>query len=97
VAEVLLWRVEGGDGVGLEHAASGVEVVGDMVQENALQGFLGWLLVVLGNLLKSLVGGGEDGVVCLGAVEELDEVVVLVDELCKLRGVFAFIDELLMC
>jgi hypothetical protein len=53
--------------------------------------------MVLWDLLEGLVGGGEDGVVCLRAVEELDDVVVLIDQLRELGGVFALIDELCCC
>jgi len=72
VAEVLLGLVKGGDGVAVKDTASWVEVVGDMVQKNALQDLLGRLLAVVWDLVKLLVCRGEDGVVCLGSVEDLD-------------------------
>lgn len=46
------------------------------------------------DLLEGLIRGGKDGVVGLGTVKKLDEVVVLVDQLCKLGGVLALTDEL---
>lgn len=96
VAEELVGGlVEGGDGVGVQDAAGGVEVVADMVEEDAFEDFLGRFLAVLGNLGEGFVGGGEDGVVCLCAVEDLDEVVEFVDELCKLCCVLALVDELM--
>jgi hypothetical protein len=49
---------------------------------------------VVGDFLKRLVCGGEDGVVCLGAVEDLDQIIVLVDELRKLSSVLALVNEL---
>jgi hypothetical protein len=94
VAELLGRLEQGGDGVGVEDAAGGIEVRADVVEEDVLEDFLGGLLVVLGNLLEGRVGGGEDGVVCLCAVERLDEVGVLVDELGELGGVVALVDEL---
>ena len=65
-----------------------------MVEKNALQDFLGRFLAVVWDLLECLIRGGKDGVVGLGAIKELDEVVVLVDELCKLGSVLALADEL---
>lgn len=67
-----------------------------MVEKDALQEFLGWLLSVVWDLLKCLVSGCEDGVIGLGSIEKLDEVIVLVNELCKLGSVFALADELLI-
>jgi hypothetical protein len=94
VAELVGRLEQGGDGVGVEDAAGGIEVRADVVEEDVLEDFLGGLLVVLGNLLEGRVGGGEDGVVCLCAVERLDEVGVFVDELGELGGVVALVDEL---
>lgn len=50
--------------------------------------------MVLRNLLKRFIRGGEDGVVGLGAVQCLDDVIVLVNELCKLGSILALVDEL---
>lgn len=94
VAEVLGGRVECGDGVAVENAAGGVGLVDDVVEEDVFEDFFGWVAAVLGDLFEGGVGGGEDGVVCLCAVEELDEVVVFVDELGEFGGVFALADEL---
>jgi hypothetical protein len=94
VAELLGRLEQGGDGVGVEDAAGGVEVRADVVEEDVLEDFLGGLLVVLGNLLEGRVGGGKDGVVCLCAVERLDEVGVFVDELGELGSVVALVNEL---
>jgi hypothetical protein len=68
-----------------------------VVQQYVLQVLLGRLLVVFGDLLESLVCGGEDGVVGLGAVEGLDEVIVFIDELRKLGSVLALVNELHLC
>ena len=78
----------------MEYATSRIQVVGDMVQQDVLQDFLGRLVVMLGNLLKGLVCGGKDCVVGLGAVKRLHNVVELIDPLCKLCSVFALVDEL---
>jgi hypothetical protein len=43
-----------------------------VVQKDALEDFLGWLLAVVGDLLKGFIGRSEDSVVCLGAIEDLD-------------------------
>jgi hypothetical protein len=94
VAEVMGWLVECGDGVAAEDAAGGVEVVGDVVEEDVLEGLFGGLLVVFGDLLEGRVGGCEDGVVCFRAVEELDEVIVLIDQFGELGGVIALVDKL---
>lgn len=49
---------------------------------------------MLWDLLESFICGSENGVVGLCAVQELDEVVILVDELCKFCGVLALADKL---
>jgi hypothetical protein len=96
VAEVLGGCIKRGDGVAVEHAAGGVEVFDNVVEENILEDFFRGVAAVLGDLLKGCVRGGKDSIVCLCAVQELDEVIVFVDELCELGGVFTLADELSM-
>jgi hypothetical protein len=72
VAKVMLGFEERRDSVAVEHAAGWIEIVRDMVFENTFQDLLGRLLTMLGDLLESLISGGKDGVVRLGAIEELD-------------------------
>lgn len=49
---------------------------------------------MVGDFLEGFVCRCEDGVVCLCAVEDFNEVVVFVDELCKSCGILALVDEL---
>ena len=65
-----------------------------MVGEDFLDEFLGRLLVSLWQLLEGLVGWCEDGVVGCGAVQCLDQVWVLIDELCQFGCVLAASNEL---
>lgn len=78
-----------GDRVGDEHPAGGVEVGRDVVGEQLLDELLARLRVVLGDLRERLVGGGEDGVVGRRAVQDRDQIRVLVDEARQLGGVLA--------
>lgn len=73
--------------MGDEDPASRVEVRRDVVAEESLELLLGWLWSVLRDLLESPVGRGKDSVVGLSAVESLDEVRELIDQLGKLGGV----------
>jgi len=56
-------------------------------KQTYLELLLGWLWSVVWNLLKSRVGWSKDGVVCLGAVQSLDEVWVVIKKLSELGGV----------
>ena len=46
------------------------------------------------DLLKGLVRRSENSIICLCAIEDIDQVIVLVDEFCELRGVLALVYEL---
>jgi len=67
-----------------QNAASWGELRGDVVGQDLLQLLLGWLGGMFGDLLERTVDRSEDGVVGLSAVQRLDKVVVLVDELGEL-------------
>jgi hypothetical protein len=96
VPKVLGGRVERGNGVAMEYAAGGVEVVDDVIEEDILEHFLRGVAAVLGNLLESCIRGSKDGIVRLCAVQELDEIVIFVNELGELGSIFALADELSM-
>lgn len=66
-----------------------------MVQQDVLEDFLGWLAAVLRNLLERFVCWCENGVIGLSAVERLDKIIVLIDQLCKLSCVLALANELI--
>ena len=84
---------EGGDGVRYKDTTSRVKVGGDVVGQDLLQVFLGWLGCMLGNLLERIVGGCEDSEVGSSAVEKLDDVLVLIDQGCELSSVLALGNE----
>jgi hypothetical protein len=56
----------------VQDTACWVEIVADVVKEDALEHLLRRFLPVVGNLLEGLIGRGEDGIVCFCAVEDLD-------------------------
>lgn len=66
-----------------------------MVQQQSLDEVVARLLVVLGDVLEGGVEGHEEGVVAgVGAVEQLDHVRVVVDNLGELSRVLAVADDL---
>ena len=79
----------------MQDTAGRVEVRADMVQKDILENLFRGVLAVVGDLLESFVGRSKDGVVGFGTVKSFDQVVVLVDQLCKLGSVLALIDELI--
>ena len=91
----LLGLEQSGNGVAVQDTVGRIEVRADMVQKDILEDLFRGVLSVIRNLLKSFVGRSKDSVVGLGTVESLNQVVVLVDQLCKLGSVFALIDELI--
>lgn len=76
-----------------KHAAGGVQAQPDVVFQHGLDKLLAGLLV-LGDVLEGAVDGDEERVVGLGAVEQLHDVLVLVNELRELGRVLALADEL---
>lgn len=69
-----------------------------MILKDLLDELLRRLMVaVVWNLLERLVGGCKDGVVGGSAIQSLDQIWVLVNELCKLGGILAAGDELVDC
>lgn len=76
-----------------QDSASWVELWRDMVGEDLLNDFLGRLMT-MGDFLERFIGWCKDSVVCSGAVQDLHEVWVLVDELCEFGRVLAASDEL---
>jgi hypothetical protein len=84
----------GWDCVSDEDSSRWVEVWGDVVGKDLLDQFLGRFLVTLWDLLKCLVCWCEDGIVGCCAIQCLDQIGILIDELSKLRGVLAAGDEL---
>ena len=85
---------EGWDGVCDKNTAGWEELWREVVSKDGLKLFLGWLWCVLRDLLESAVGGSEDSVIGLGAVQSLNQVRVVVQELSKLGGVLGLGDEL---
>jgi hypothetical protein len=81
--------------VAMQHTASGVEVIADMIEQQILEKLLGRLVCVLGDLLECGIGWGKDSVVCLRAVKNFYQIIVLVDELSKLSGVLALANKLI--
>jgi hypothetical protein len=80
----------GEDGLGA--VLSKTDVILEQRLDKLLAGLL-VMLVVLGNVIKGLVDGHEECEVGLGAVEGLDNVWVLADQLVELGGVVAEADE----
>lgn len=85
---------KGGEGLFVEDATSRVDAGNDVVSKDLADG----LLVGLGSILRDLAEGvvcrSEDSEVGLGAVENLDELLILADQLSKLGGVLGLADEL---
>ena len=69
-------------------------LVHGVVGEQALEELLGWLLGVIGNLLKGLVGGGKEGQGGVAGVEGSNDIVVLFDQRKELGGVLALAEQL---
>ena len=84
---------ECGHGLGEEHAAGGVEAGGEVVGEHFLDQLFGGF-VVFGELFEGGVGRGEESVIGFCTIQQADQVIVLGDELCKLRGVLGLGDDL---
>lgn len=79
--------------LGLDQVVGRVHVRRDVVLERGADVLLG-RLVLEGEALEGLVGGHKEGVALLGAVEELHEVVVLLDQGGPLAGLGALGHEL---
>lgn len=66
-----------------------------MVEQDFLELFLRWLRRVLWNFLEGTVSWSKDGKVRSSAIEELNDILVLVNQSCKLGCVFASRDQLI--
>lgn len=75
------------DGVSMEDAARRVEVCRHMIGEQFLQELFARLWCLLWNFLKCLVSGCKQSVVGFRAVKQIHEVIIFVDQLCKLRRI----------
>lgn len=88
------WLVQsGGQSVCEENSSSRVLSKAKVVVKHALDKLIAGLVVV-GNVLKSLINWRKEGVVCVGAVEQLAKLVVLPDQLEKLLGMVALLKNL---
>ena len=80
---------EGGDSACDENAACGIELPGDVVGKNFFNLLFRWLGCVVVDLFESFVHRREDGVVGSSAVEKVNKIVILTDQLGKLSSVLA--------
>ena len=87
---------QGGEGWVLQDARCWVHARDDVVGQDGLEELLGRLRCVLRDLGEGLVRWGKDRQItgrC--SVEDLDQVIVLADQLCELRGVLGPGNELI--
>lgn len=88
------WLVQRrGKGVREEDPSSRVLAKAKVVVEHALDKFMAGLVVV-GDVIKGLINGCKEGVVCVGVVEKLAKLVVFADQLEKLGGLVALLEDL---
>lgn len=93
VEAVILLLQKSRDRLGGEERASGVQPWGHMIFKPFQDEFLGRLGMML-ELLERCIDGNKDGVVGLGAVQIIDNLVEFLDNLGKDAGVLTLGDEL---
>jgi len=80
--------------MGEKNPRSGILADTEVVVENILDKLItGLVLVVIGDMFKSLIDGYEESIVLISAVEKLSKLFVLLNELKKLLCIVALGDE----